>query len=158
MRANSSGASGSSVLGGMNGLFVLPESLPPARRARFAWGTANPLGSLSLLRSHAELLGLSAVHFVSMVAHEALPTTFVLYVGYRYGWDNRTVGLTLATFGVGSALIGPQTPDPLLGAVESFGNNATLDSWMNATFAPAAGSPCMGKGADLTSVAQLLSQ
>jgi MFS transporter, DHA1 family, tetracycline resistance protein len=116
-------AAGLSLVNAMYGLFVLPESLPPARRARFAWGSANPVGSLSLLRSHAELLGLSAVHFVSMVAHEALPTTFVLYVSYRYGWDNRTVGLTIATVGVGSAIVGGGLVQPV---VARFGERRVL--------------------------------
>ncbi len=35
------------------GLFVLPESLPVEKRAKSAWHMANPLGSLSLLRSNA---------------------------------------------------------------------------------------------------------
>ena len=34
-----------------------------------------------------------------------LPSTFVLYAGYRYGWDERTVGLTLAGVGVCSAIV-----------------------------------------------------
>ena len=37
------------------GWFVLPESLPPEKRMAFAWKRANPLGSLSLLRSHRQL-------------------------------------------------------------------------------------------------------
>ena len=41
------------------GYFILPESLPPERRAKSAWHMANPLGSLNLLRSHPELAGLS---------------------------------------------------------------------------------------------------
>jgi MFS transporter, DHA1 family, tetracycline resistance protein len=116
-------AAGLSLVNAMYGLFVLPESLPAARRAGFAWGSANPIGSLSLLRSHAELLGLSAVHFVSMVAHEALPTTLVLYASYRYGWDNRTVGLTIATFGVGSAIVGGGLVRPV---VARFGERRVL--------------------------------
>src|SRR5881409_1262967 len=39
------------------GYFILPESLPPGRHAKSAWHMANPLGALSLLRSHAELAG-----------------------------------------------------------------------------------------------------
>src|ERR1700739_29595 len=39
------------------GLFVLPESLPKEKRAKSAWHMANPLGSLTLLRSHPELAG-----------------------------------------------------------------------------------------------------
>jgi hypothetical protein len=62
-------------------------------------------GSLTLLRSHRELLGLAAVAFMSAIAHEVLPSTFVLYADYRYQWDARTIGLTLAAVGVFSALV-----------------------------------------------------
>ena len=34
-----------------------------------------------------------------------LPAVFVLYAAYRYGWDETTVGLTLAFVGVCSALV-----------------------------------------------------
>ena len=67
---------------------------------RLAGARANPLGSFKLLRSHAELFGLSAVNFSGSIAHEAMPTTFVLYAMYRYGWSERMVGLAIATVGV----------------------------------------------------------
>lgn len=82
------------------GLFVLPESLPPERRAPFAWRRANPVGSLVLLRSHRELLGLALVNFLGNVAHAVLPSITVLYMAYRYDFDERLVGLTLALVGV----------------------------------------------------------
>jgi DHA1 family tetracycline resistance protein-like MFS transporter len=105
-------AAGLSLLNTMYGLFVLPESLPPERRAPFQWRRANPVGSLVLLRSHPELLGLASANFLSYVAHEVLPSTFVLYATYRYHWDERTVGLALATVGlcyglVQGGLVGP---------------------------------------------------
>lgn len=87
------------------GWFILPESLPPEKRMAFAWKRANPVGSLRLLASHRQLLGLAAVDFLGNVAHQALPAVFVLYAGYRYGWDELTVGLTLAFVGVCSALV-----------------------------------------------------
>ena len=77
-------AAGLSLLNAIYGLFVLPESLPHDRRAAFGWHRANPMGSITLLRSNIELLGLSMVNFIGYVAHEALPTTFVLYAMYRY--------------------------------------------------------------------------
>ncbi len=89
-----------SLVNAMYGLFVLPESLPPERRARFSWRRANPVGSLALLRSHPMLLGLAAANFLGYIAHEVLPSTFVLYASYRYGWDTRALGLTLAAVGV----------------------------------------------------------
>ncbi|MDX3967191.1 MAG: TCR/Tet family MFS transporter [Bradyrhizobium sp.] len=82
------------------GLFVLPESLAPDKRAPFRWRSANPIGALHLLRSNAVLAALSVVNFVAQVAHVVLPSTFVLYATYRYGWDSKTVGLTLAMVGI----------------------------------------------------------
>jgi DHA1 family tetracycline resistance protein-like MFS transporter len=95
------------------GFFVLPESLPPAKRThRFAWSRANPVGALALVRSKPGLTGLVAVHALYFVAHYALPAVFVLYAGYRYDWGAKEVGLTLAFVGlctaiVQGALVGP---------------------------------------------------
>jgi DHA1 family tetracycline resistance protein-like MFS transporter len=101
-----------SLLNTLYGLFILPESLPPALRMPFAWRKANPLGSLALLGRHRELAGLATVSFLSMLAHAVLPAVGVLYMGYRYGWDERTMGLVLALVGICSiavqgGLIGP---------------------------------------------------
>jgi DHA1 family tetracycline resistance protein-like MFS transporter len=94
------------------GWFVLPESLPPEKRMGFSWKRANPVGSLKLLSSYRQLLGLAAVDFLGNFAHQVLPAVFVLYAGHRYGWDETTVGLTLAFVGVCTAtvqgaLVGP---------------------------------------------------
>ena len=82
------------------GFLILPESLPAERRSPFRWNSANPIGALHLLRSDRVLAGLSAVNFVAQTAHVVLPSTFVLYATYRYGWDTKTVGLTLAMVGI----------------------------------------------------------
>jgi DHA1 family tetracycline resistance protein-like MFS transporter len=82
------------------GLLILPESLPRDRRSPFRWKSANPAGALHLLRSDRVLAGLSVVNFVAQLAHVVLPSTFVLYATYRYGWDATTVGLTLAMVGI----------------------------------------------------------
>ena len=90
------------------------ELLPPAQRVRFAWRRANPFGALALLRTHAVLLWLSGVNFLGNLAHAVLPSVSVLYLMYRYGWDERLVGLALAVVGIGSivvqgAVVGPVT-------------------------------------------------
>lgn len=87
------------------GYFVLPESLPPERRSQFSWRKANPLGSLKLLRSHHELFGLAASFFLYSLAHDSLPTMFVLYADYRYAWDPRAIGAVLALVGVCSMVV-----------------------------------------------------
>lgn len=82
------------------GWFVLPESLPPEKRERFAWRRANPVGSLKLLRTDPELFGLASSYFLFQVAHWVLPSSFVLYTGYRYDWSTLAVGSALALVGV----------------------------------------------------------
>ena len=94
-----------SLVNAMYGVFVLPESLPPERRMPFSLRRANPIGSLVLLRSHPELMGLACAEFLADVAHAVLPSVFVLYAGYRYHWDERMVGLTLAVVGVCSLIV-----------------------------------------------------
>jgi DHA1 family tetracycline resistance protein-like MFS transporter len=94
-----------SLANAMYGAFILPESLPLERRAPFAWRRANPVGALLLLSSRPELIGLAMVSFVANLAHFVLQSTFVLYAGYRYGWDERTVGLSLALVGVCASIV-----------------------------------------------------
>lgn len=93
-------AAGLSFANTLYGFLILPESLPSDRRSPFRWKSANPLGSLHLLRSDRVLAGLSLANLFGQVAHVVLPSTFVLYATYRYGWDAATVGLTLALVGI----------------------------------------------------------
>ena len=99
-------AGGMSLLNAMYGLFVLPESLGLESRGKFSWKRANPVGSLTLLRRHRELLGLGAVLFLSYLTQQSLMNTWVLYLDYRYHWTDRAVGLSLAMVGVCSAAVG----------------------------------------------------
>lgn len=107
-------AAGFSLTNAMYGLFVLPESLPPERRSAFAWRRAHPIGALRLLRSHAGLLWFGAMHFLYYVAHMSLPSVFVLYADYRYGWDSQHVGYTLAAVGASGGLVQGLLVGPLV--------------------------------------------
>ena len=98
-------AAGFSLTNAMYGLFVLPESLTPERRAAFSLRRAHPIGSLQFLRSHPRMLWFGGMHFLYYVAHMSLPSVFVLYADYRYGWNTRQVGYTLAGVGVSSAIV-----------------------------------------------------
>lgn len=107
-------AAGLSLANACYGLLILPESLPRSRRAAFNWRRANPFGALLLLRSQARLFGLASVNFISDLAHAVLPSMAVIYMLYRFGWDQRTVGLTMAGVGmasivVQSSIVGPVT-------------------------------------------------
>ena len=106
-------AAGLTLLNALYGFFVLPESLPPERRAKhFALANANFFASLRLLGSNAQLAGLGAAHFFYGVAHNVYPAVFIWFTMYRYGWTQATNGLALAATGVASivvqtVLIGP---------------------------------------------------
>lgn len=106
-------AGAGSLLNAAYGFFVLPESLAPEKRQpRFQWKKANPVGALKLLSRHTDLLGLAAVNFLGYVAHEVYLTVWILYVMYRFNWDQRMVGTGLAVVGVcqivcSAVLVGP---------------------------------------------------
>src|SRR5882762_5322987 len=94
-----------SLANALYGFFVLPESLPPERRSKSAWHMANPLGSLTLLRSHPQLFGLATVMTLFYLAQQSLPAVFVLYTQYRYAWTERDVGLALAVVGISTSIV-----------------------------------------------------
>ena len=116
-------AAGFSLANGLYGLFILPESLPRERRAAFRWKSANPIGMLPLLRSSRTLAGLQAANFFAQLAHVVLPSTFVLYASYRYGWDAKTVGLTLAIVGICAMIVQGVAIAPI---VRRFGERRAL--------------------------------
>jgi DHA1 family tetracycline resistance protein-like MFS transporter len=108
-------AAGLSFANTLYGFLILPESLPLDRRSAFSWKSANPLGALHLLRSDRVLAGLSVANFFGQVAHVVLPSTFVLYATYRYGWDSATVGLTLAMVGICAMVVQGLGIGPIVG-------------------------------------------
>ena len=116
-------AAGLSFLNWAYGLLILPELLPKVRRTAFRWRSANPVGALHLLRSDRVLAGLSLANFFAQLAHVVLPSVFVLYAGYRYGWDVKTVGLVLAAVGVLSMVVQGLAIGPI---VKSFGERKAL--------------------------------
>jgi MFS transporter, DHA1 family, tetracycline resistance protein len=87
------------------GLIILPESLPPERRSGINWARANPVGSLLFLRSARNLLGLATVGLLFQLGFTVLPTIFVLYTGYRYGWTPQILGFTFMATGISQILV-----------------------------------------------------
>src|SRR5882762_1627051 len=125
LRAPFWAAAGLSLANFLYGLFVLPESLPVEKRAKSAWHMANPLGSLTLLRFHPELAGLSVVVFLYYLAHQSLQNVWVLYTEYRFGWSTRGVGISLALVGVCAVIVSGGLVGPY---VKKFGERFSLVS------------------------------
>jgi DHA1 family tetracycline resistance protein-like MFS transporter len=99
-------AGGLSVVNGLYGVFVLPESLRKEHRSAFSWKRANPVGSLGMLRRSKVMLGLSALLLLGYLAQQSLMNVYVIYADYRFHWTDRTVGLSLALVGTMSGLYG----------------------------------------------------
>ncbi|HKE37432.1 MAG TPA: TCR/Tet family MFS transporter [Candidatus Baltobacteraceae bacterium] len=117
-------ACGLSLVNTLYGFFVLPESLAKQHRTTaIDWRRANPIGSLKLLRRHHELYGLASTSFIALIAHEALPVLWVLYLMAQFAWDTRAIGLTLALVGVVSAITAATLVGPV---VKRFGERRTL--------------------------------
>jgi MFS transporter, DHA1 family, tetracycline resistance protein len=94
-----------SLVNGLYGIFVLPESLSLENRSSFSWKQANPVGSLSLLK-RGSMLAVAAVLLLGYIAQQSLLNVYVIYADYRYHWTDRTVGFSLAAIGIFSAIYG----------------------------------------------------
>jgi DHA1 family tetracycline resistance protein-like MFS transporter len=106
-------AGGLSLINGLYGLFVLPESLSIANRSPFSWARANPVGSLNLL-NRSGMLAISGVLLLGYFAQQVLMNVYVIYDDYRYHWTDRTVGLSLAVVGVFTVIYGAFLIKPVI--------------------------------------------
>ena len=58
-----------------------------------------------MLRSHPVLASLSIVVTLYYLAHQSLQNVWVLYTEYRYGWNTKSVGISLAVVGVCAVIV-----------------------------------------------------
>jgi DHA1 family tetracycline resistance protein-like MFS transporter len=98
-------AGGLTLLNWLYGLLVLPESLARENRRTFSWSRSNPIGSLLHLRRHSMAFGLAGTYFLIYLAHQVLPSTWVLYTSYRYDWTVGQTGVSLAIVGLMAAIV-----------------------------------------------------
>ena len=116
-------AAGLSLLNGIYGAFVLPESLKRENRSPFSWARANPVGSVRMLSRSPLLLGLAGLLLLAYIAQQSLMNVYVLYADYRYGWTDRTVGLSLGLVGLFSGIYGGLL---VRRAIAAFGERGTI--------------------------------
>lgn len=110
-------AAGMSLANFLYGFFVLPESLKPELRAPFKLRSFNPITTLSLLTRTVELKRLGVIVFLIALAHQVLPACAVLYMGLRYGWQEREVGFLLAGVGVAGMIVQGGLVRPVVKAI-----------------------------------------
>jgi len=87
------------------GVFILPESLPPEKRSPFRLHAAHPIAAMRFLGSKPVLFSLALAALFSNLGHDAVPNTFVLYSTYRFNFDQRAIGLSLAIVGFSSLVV-----------------------------------------------------
>jgi hypothetical protein len=74
-------------------------------RNRFAWSKVNPLKTVYRLRDYPAVAGLAVVFLFSSLAQRGLENVWVLYTGYRFGWNELDNGLTLGLVGLMAAIV-----------------------------------------------------
>jgi len=99
------GAAALSIASAAYGLVVLPESLPIAHRSPLSLRKANPVGSIGMIRAKKGLSGFVVVNFLNFLAFQVLPSVYVLYAAYRYGWGYALVGAALALVGACNIIV-----------------------------------------------------
>src|SRR2546430_7183185 len=105
------------------GFLFVPESLPQDRRKPFALRRANPIGSLVLLRSHAEPCRLSVIQFLAYLSLNVLTSIWPLYAIYRFNWNQLMIGISLMVVGICTAAISGGLTGRM---VKRFGEKITL--------------------------------
>lgn len=105
------------------GYFILPESLPPEKRAPLVLSKANPFGSLALLRSYPIVAGLSIAFAMMSLAQRGLENVWVLFTSFQFGWDKLTNGLALGLVGLMAAIVQGGMIRPI---VARFGERRTV--------------------------------
>ncbi|MES2559627.1 MAG: TCR/Tet family MFS transporter [Bacteroidota bacterium] len=87
------------------GYFVLPESLELTQRRPFEWKRANPIGSLMHLRKYPVVSGLVVSLVLIYIAAHAVQSNWSFYTMFKFSWDEKMVGYSLAVVGVLISLV-----------------------------------------------------
>ncbi|HCQ65143.1 MAG TPA: tetracycline resistance MFS efflux pump [Rhodobacteraceae bacterium] len=93
-----------SAVGAVFGFMVLPESLAPGKRRRFARSDLNPFGAI---RDAFRLPGLALplmVLFTFEFANMVYPTLWAFWTREAFGWSAALIGGSFAFYGIGVAI------------------------------------------------------
>ena len=88
------------LLNFLYGYFILPESLSKENRRDFEWKRANPIGALLNLKKYPSLIGLILAIFLLYVGSHAVHSNWSFFTMYRFGWDEKVVGISLGVVGL----------------------------------------------------------
>jgi DHA1 family tetracycline resistance protein-like MFS transporter len=98
-------AAGLSLLNFVYGWFVLPETLARENRRPFSLRRSNPIGALKVFARYRYVVPMSAVMFLYFLSTAVYPAIWAFWGIAAFGWSEATVGLTLAAFGLVTAIV-----------------------------------------------------
>ncbi|CUJ87280.1 Tetracycline resistance protein, class C [Shimia thalassica] len=117
---------GAAVLAAMNaalGWYVLKETVTDKIRRPFNWRRANPLGALLAVTKLPGLASLLLVFFCYQVATAVYPAIWSYFTTERFGWSPGMIGVSLAAFGLGFAIVQGGLVAP---SIKRFGHRGTV--------------------------------
>ena len=88
------------LLNFLYGYFILPESLAQENRRNFNLKRANPIGAFMNIRKRPSLYGLLFSLFLVYVASHSIQGNWSYFTMYKFGWDEKMVGISLGVIGL----------------------------------------------------------
>ncbi|MEP9360744.1 MFS transporter [Sphingomonas sp. KR3-1] len=86
-------------------LLMLPETMPAERRRRFRWGDAHVFAAFKPLFHAGNAGWLLAAMFLWQLGHMVYPATWAFFGEIALGWNEWTIGLSLALSGLCMAAV-----------------------------------------------------
>lgn len=99
---------GAAILALLNlilGYFALSETVTDRIRRPFEWRRANPFGAFKYITRLPGLRGMLATVFIIGIAFFVYPAIWAYFGQARFGWGPQMVGVSLAAFGLGVAIV-----------------------------------------------------
>jgi len=87
------------------GFFLVPESLPVARRRPFSWARANAVASLLRLGRYPKIIGLVVALVLLYLAGSATQSVWTFYSILKFKWDETLIGYSLGAVGLGALIV-----------------------------------------------------
>jgi len=86
-------------------ILYLPESLKKENRRVFNFKRANPFSSIHTFSKIPLVFALIIPMFLVYLASHAIQSNWAYYTSFKFGWDERMIGVSLAVVGVAVALV-----------------------------------------------------
>ncbi|MEQ9694688.1 TCR/Tet family MFS transporter [Shimia sp. SDUM112013] len=117
------GAAALAALNFVLGYIVFRETVTDAIRRPFDWRRANPLGALLSVTKLPGLAALLLVYFIYQVATAVYPAIWSYFTAERFDWSPGMIGVSLAAFGLGFAIVQGALVAP---SIRRFGHRGTV--------------------------------